>query len=389
MVFHPPVSRALNIADLRAMAKSRLPRGIFDYLDRGVEDEVCMDRNREALRRIALYPKVFRGVEIIDTSVTIFGQKMPVPFAIAPTGGASLFWYDGDVAEAAAGAARNVPYTLSTASTTDLDDIAATGVPLWFQLYMWGNRALSHAVMDRAASLGCKVLFLTADSAVPPNREYTERNGFGTPLRIGVRNTWDILSHPTWSLGVLSRYALNGGIPQQANIPQELRGKVTEAPNKGAMFKNDTIDWGEVKGLRDRWPGKFVIKGMLRPDDAERALALGADGVVVSNHGGRTLDCAAAAIDALPAISAAVGSKMTVLIDGAFSRGTDIVKAIALGADAVLIGRPAVYGLAAGGKDGVIRAIDLLTSELIRTMQQTGSRNISEITRDLIDPGLI
>jgi isopentenyl diphosphate isomerase/L-lactate dehydrogenase-like FMN-dependent dehydrogenase len=370
---------ALNIADLRDMARRRLPRGIYDYLERGVEDELSLDGNREAFRRIKFLPHVLRGVATIDTSHQVLGEDMPYPFAVAPTGGASLFSYHGDVAAARAAAARDIPFTISTASTMDVEEIAKAGGRLWYQLYLWEDRALSHAAMARAKAVGCAICFVTVDLPVHPNREYNERNGYGTPFRIGRRNTIDLLTHPRWFAGVLGRYMLNGGIPQQANLPAHLRGSVTKSAPVGAAFKNDNLDWDEVAALRERWDGKFVIKGIMRPDDAERALALGADGVVVSNHGGRGLDCAAATMDALPGIVAAVGGKMAIFIDGGVLRGTDIVKAIARGADAVLVGRAICYGLAAGGEAGAGRALDLLASEVRRTMGLAGCRNVAEI----------
>jgi isopentenyl diphosphate isomerase/L-lactate dehydrogenase-like FMN-dependent dehydrogenase len=376
--------RALNIDDLRKAAHARLPRGVFDYLERGVEDELALDGNRAAFRRIKLLPRVLRGVETVDTTHQVLGETMAFPFAVAPTGGASLFSYKGDIAAARAAAKRNIPFIISTASTLDVEEIATAGGKLWFQLYLWENRELSHAAMARAAAVGCPICFVTVDLPVAPNREYNERNGFGTPFRIGRRNTIDLLTHPRWFAGVLGRYMLEGGIPQQANLPAHLRGRVTQSAPVGAAFKNDNLDWDEMKGLRDRWRGKFVIKGIMRPDDAERALALGADGIVVSNHGGRALDCAPATIDALPHVVAAVGGRMAVFVDGGVLRGTDIVKAIALGADAVLVGRALCYGLAAGGEAGAGRALDLLAGEVRRTMGLAGCRSVAEITRDLV-----
>jgi isopentenyl diphosphate isomerase/L-lactate dehydrogenase-like FMN-dependent dehydrogenase len=270
----------------------------------------------------------------------------------------------------------------------DVEQIATAGGKLWFQLYLWENRALSHAAMERAKAVGCPVCFLTVDLPVNPNREYNQRNGFGTPFRLGRRNMIDIVSHPRWFAGVLGRYMLNGGIPQQANLPAHLRASVTKSAPVGSAFRNDNLDWDEMAALRDRWGGKFVVKGIMRPDDAERALALGVDGVVVSNHGGRALDCAPATIEALPGVVAAVGGKMAVFVDGGVMRGSDIVKAIALGADAVLTGRAICYGLAAGGEAGAGRALDLLSSEVRRTMGLTGCRSVAEITRDLIVPRL-
>lgn len=213
--------------------------------------------------------------------------------------------------------------------------------------------AISLAVVDRAWRAGCEALFLTLDMAVTPNREYILRSGFGTSFRLNAGNALDILAHPRWLAGVMGRYALEGGIPSQANLPQQMKTKVTGSAPPGALFKHDNMDWDEVARLRDRWPGKLVLKGILHPDDAERALAVGADGVVVSNHGARSLDAAIASLAALPAIVERVGGRLTVFFDSGVRRGSDIVKALALGADMVMTGRAPLYGLAVGGRPGL------------------------------------
>jgi isopentenyl diphosphate isomerase/L-lactate dehydrogenase-like FMN-dependent dehydrogenase len=368
-----------NIADLRARARRRLPLGIWEYAERGVEDEVGMARNRAAFEAITFRPRVLRGVDRVDTSSELFGQAIPFPLAIAPTGAAGLMWHKGDLALARAAAEAGVPFIISSASTMDLEQIAEAGGRQWFQLYLWEDRSLSHAVVDRAWQLGCEALFVTLDLPVPPNREYIQRNGFGTPFKLNARNTLDVLTHPRWLAGVMGRYMLEGGIPTQANLPDRLRAKITKGAPPGALFKQDDLDWDGVKQLRDHWPGKFVLKGMLHPEDAERALALGADGIVVSNHGGRALDCSMASMDALPAIVEAVGGRLTVFLDSGVRRGSDIVKAVACGADAVLAGRAPLYGLAAFGEQGVTRAIELLRTETARTMAMIGARTIGEV----------
>lgn len=367
-----------NIADLRERARRRLPRGIWEYAERGVEDECGMARNRAAFEAVTFRPRVLRGVEKVDTSTEVFGKAIPFPLAIAPTGAAGLLWHNGDLALARAAATAGVPFVISSASTMDLERIAAAGGRQWFQLYLWEDRSLSHAVVARAWTLGCEALFVTLDLPVPPNREYIQRNGFGTPFKLNARNTLDVLSHPRWLAGVMGRYMLEGGIPTQANLPDRLRAKITKGAPPGALFKQDNLDWDGAKDLRDRWPGKFVLKGVLHPQDAERALALGADGVVVSNHGGRALDCSIASLEALPAIREAVGGRMTIFVDSGVRRGSDVVKAVARGADAVLAGRAPLYGLAAFGKAGVARALELLRAETARTMAMLGARTIAE-----------
>jgi isopentenyl diphosphate isomerase/L-lactate dehydrogenase-like FMN-dependent dehydrogenase len=376
--------RCYNIADLRARARRRLPRGIWEYAERGVEDEVGMARNRAAFEAVTFRPRVLRGVHAVDPATTIFGRPCPFPLAVGPTGAAGLLWYQGDLALARAAAAAGVPFTISSASTMDLEQIAVAGGRLWFQLYLWEDRSLSHAVVDKAHALGCDALFVTLDLPVPPNREYIQRNGFGTPFKLNARNTLDVLRHPRWLAEVMGRYALTGGVPSQANLPDRLRARITKGAPPGALFKQDDLDWDGARELRDRWPGKFVLKGILHPEDAERALALGADGIVVSNHGGRALDSSVASLAALPAIVAAVGGKMTIFLDSGVRRGSDIVKAVALGADAVLVGRAPLYGLAAAGEAGVVRALDLLRTETVRTMAMLGARTIGEIDASLL-----
>lgn len=373
-----------NIADLRHKARQRLPRGVWEYLERGVEDEAGMARNRAAFDAISFCPRVLRGVEQVNTQASIFGKVCAMPLAIAPTGAAGLMWYRGDYELASAAAAADVPFIISSASTMDLEDIAKVGGRQWFQLYLWENRQLSMDVVARAWASGCEALFVTLDMAVPPNREYLHRSGFGTPFRLNARNLADVLAHPRWLAGVMGRYAAGGGIPTQANLPQQLRAKITQGAHPGALFKQDNLDWAEVERLRAAWPGKLVLKGILHADDAEQAVRIGADGIVVSNHGGRSLDGSIASIAALPAIAARIGGQATIFLDSGVQRGSDLVKALALGADAVMAGRAPLYGLAAAGQAGVGRALELLQTETRRTMALLGARDVQEIEEGLI-----
>jgi len=373
-----------NIAQLREEARRRLPLGVWGYVERGVEDELGIARNRAALDAITFAPHVLRNVERIDLATELLGSPASFPLAVAPTGAAGIVWHNGDLALAKAAARAGVPFTISSASTMDIERIAVAGGSLWFQLYMWADRALSHAVIGRARDVGCSAMLVTLDLPVPPNREYLHRNGFGTPFRLNARNTLDVLTHPRWLLGVMGRYALSGGIPSQANLPDRLRNKVTQSAHPGALFKQDDLDWGELAKLRDMWPGKLVLKGVLRADDACKAADLGVDAVVVSNHGGRALDGSIAPAAALPAIVAAVGRRMDVLLDSGVRRGSEVAKALALGAKGVLAGRAALYGLAVGGEEGVLRALELLRAETRRTMGMLGARNVGEIDGDLL-----
>jgi isopentenyl diphosphate isomerase/L-lactate dehydrogenase-like FMN-dependent dehydrogenase len=376
--------RCYNIADLRERARRRLPLGIWEYAERGCEDETAMARNRAAFDAVTFKPRVLHNVETVDPSAAIFGRPSALPLALAPTGAAGLMWHKGDLALARAAARAGVPFTVSSASTMDLEQIAEAGGRPWFQLYMWEDRTLSYAVVDKARDLGCEALFVTLDMPVPPNREYIARNGFGTPFTLNARNTIDVLTHPRWLIGVMGRYALHGGVPTQANLPDRLRAKITKGAPPGALFKQDNLDWDGVKILRDRWPGKLVLKGILRPEDAERALALGADGIVVSNHGARALDSSVATMTALPPIVTAIGGRMTVFLDSGVRRGSDIVKAVTLGADAVLVGRVPIYGLAAAGETGVARSLEILRAETVRTMAMLGARTLAELDSSLL-----
>ncbi len=382
-----PTLDCWNIADLKRKSQRRLPRVVWEYLERGVEDEHGMARNRAALDALTFVPRVMRTVDAIDTSATIFGQKASLPLVVAPTGAAGLFWHKGDLHLARAAAAADVPFIISSAGTMNIEDIVVGGGRQWFQLYMWQDKELSYDVVRKAHDLGCEALFVTLDLPVMPNREYLHRNGYGMPIKANRHNVPDMLSHPRWLAGVLGRYLLqDGGMPAQANLPASMRHSVARGAKPGAHFKQDDLDLDGIKRLRDIWPGKLVLKGVLHPDDALAALALGADGVVVSNHGGRSLDGSIAAIDALPGIVKAVGGKLTVFFDSGVRRGSDVVKAKALGADVVMVGRATLYGLAAAGEPGVARALDLLRQEVARTMAMLGARNWDEVGSELLGP---
>jgi isopentenyl diphosphate isomerase/L-lactate dehydrogenase-like FMN-dependent dehydrogenase len=375
-----------NIADLRAKARRRLPLGVWEYLERGVEDETGMARNRAALDAITFIPRVARNVENIETSCEILGAPSAAPIAIGPTGAASLMWHNGDVHLARAAAKAGIPFTISSASTMDVEEIAEAGGTLWFQLYMWEDKALSYAVLERAQRIGCETLFVTLDLPVMPNREYLFRNGYGMPFAINRNNMLDVMSHPRWMLGVMGRYALGGTLPTQANLPPHLKSNIMKGSKPGTLFKQNDLDWDAIKVLREKWRGKLVLKGILHPDDAELALGMGADGVIVSNHGARSLDHSIAAIDALPTIADRVGGRMSVLFDSGVRRGSDVVKALALGAEGVMLGRATLYGLGVAGERGVSRALDILQDETRRTMGMLGITNASEIGPQLLAP---
>ncbi|MFT8243355.1 alpha-hydroxy acid oxidase [Roseomonas sp. BN140053] len=376
---------AFNIADLRERARRRLPRALFEYLDRGTEDEFALRNNVEALRRLRLRPRVLVDVSARSQAVTLFGRAQPSPLLIGPTGVADLLWHGGELALARAAAAAGIPFTLATSSTTAMEAVAAVpGGTTWLQLYLWEDRALSFQLLDRAAACGVAALVLTADTPVMANREFNDRNGFRNPFRLNARVAADLMRHPRWLFGVMGRYLAAGGMPQFVNYPAELRGTVTGGPRRQA--NSASVCWDDLGRLRDRWRGPLIVKGILCAEDALLAAARGADAVVVSNHGGRNLDGTEAPITVLPEVVAAVGGRLTVLFDSGVRRGSDVVKAMALGAQGVLLGRATLYGLAAAGEPGVRRALALLQAEIDRSLAMLGRTDLSQLDAGLLRP---
>jgi isopentenyl diphosphate isomerase/L-lactate dehydrogenase-like FMN-dependent dehydrogenase len=369
--------RCYNIADLREASKARLPKWIFEFVDRGTEDEVALAHNVEAFRRIKLASRALVDMRERDLGATLFGGRVSLPAAIAPTGAAGLCWYEGELALAKAAAGFGIPFTMAISSTTALEKVAAeAGGRLWFQVYIGEDRQLPYDVVRRAETSGYEALVVTVDVNLGVNREFNLRNGYGSnPFKPTYRTVRDILLRPEWMTTVLFRYLATSGMPRQANTPAIARNQHA-AVLRG---KDSTATWDDIARLRDRWPGRLIVKGLLRPEDAARAVAAGADGVVVSNHGGRNLDSAPASIDALPAIVREVGGKATVLLDSGIRRGSDMVKAYALGADGVLFGRAALWGAAAGGEKGAARALALLRREYELTLGHLGCRSIAEL----------
>ena len=374
--------KAFNIEELRLVARRRLPRAVFDFIDGGAEDEAALRGNRAAYERIRLLPKMLVDVSGINTETSILGKTAKFPFAIAPTGAVGFGWPRGDLHIAKAAAAAGIPYTLSMSGTVTIERIAEEAPGrLWFQAYFLKQRDYTLGLIERARQAGYETLIVTADVPVGGKRERDLRNDFGIPFTYTARNLLDFACHPGWTLQQLA-----SGRPQLENLtglaPES--GSVAALASTIARNNDPSLDWEVLKVVRGRWPGKLLVKGILRPDDAERAVALGCEGVIVSNHGGRQLDGAIAPLDALPAIVRAVGGRAAVLLDGGIRRGTDIVKALALGAQAVMTGRATLYGVCAAGAPGAARAVDILATELVRTMQLCGVRSVREISSDLV-----
>ena len=376
------LGNVVNIEDLRLMAKRRLPRAIFDFFDGGAENEATLRDNCAAFERVRLLPKVLVNVSAVDMKTPIFGATANLPLAIAPTGGISAGRAGAELILARAAKAVGIPFTMATPSAFTIERVAdEVGGRLWFQLYCVRDLEFRRKLVERAKNSGYEAILVTVDLPVSGKRERDPRNGFHTPYSPNWRNSRDVIFKPAWALDML-----RNGLPGMAN----LEGYPFSTPSGTDIVTavgremDAGLDWEYIKQLRDQWPRRLLLKGVERPDDAERAAAIGCDGVVVSNHGGRQLDGAAATLDALPEISRAVGTKLTVLLDGGVRRGVDIVKARALGAQAVLTGRATLFGCMAGGEAGALRALEILQTELLRAMQLCGARSPAEL-----GPGLL
>ena len=367
-----------SVADLERAAARRLPRSVFDFVCGGAEDELTLRRNRAALEEIAFVPSVLAGTERIDLSRELLGQRRPLPFVLGPTGFSRVIHHEGELAVARAAAAAGVPYALSTASTVSIEDVArASQGPLWFGLYPWPDRGLNRELIDRAKAAGYAVLVLTVDVPVPGGRERDARNGFAIPPRLAARTLWDGIAHPEWTWNFLRGAPLTA-----ANVPQ-LWGAGSSSTRFPAMF-DKTVTWADLEWFMAAWNGPFVLKGVMSPDDAARAVKSNVDGIVVSNHGGRQLDGAQSSLAALERIVERVGGDIEVYVDSGFRRGRDIVAALALGARAVLIGRAYLWGLAAGGQPGVERAVRILAAEIERTLRLLGVASVDALTRAVL-----
>ena len=376
--------KAYNIFDLREIAQRRLPKWLFEFVDRGSEEEIALRNNRAVFERIKLQPRTLVDVSKRNQEITLFGNKQSMHIAIGPTGVAGLMWHEGEVALARAARAAGIPFSLAMGSITPMEKIAElAGGRLWFQLYLGADRSLSHQLAKRASAAGFEALILTVDGVVSGNREYNKRNGYAVPFVFNHKNIADVLAHPRWLLNVFMRYMLTTGMPRRENFPSELRKSIVSEV-KASMTKNDSINWDDLKALRDMWPGKLMVKGILNPRDAVLAADCGADAVIVSNHGGRMLDSTMAPIEVLPEVVDAVGKRIAVLIDSGYRRGSDVVKALALGANAVLIGRPTLYGTATAGQAGAARSIEIFREEIDRVMALIGCRSIAELNQDYL-----
>jgi len=382
------LSRVVNIEDLRRMARDRVPKAVFDYLDGGAEAEVTLDENCRAFRDVTFRPRSAVAFEECSLMTSVIGQELSFPAMLAPVGYSRLMHPEGEVAAARVAGEVGTGYILSTISGHKLEDVkAASSGPVWYQLYLLGGREAAEGALDRAHRAGYSALVITVDTPVAGMRERDPRNGMkellGSSAIAKIPYLPEIMFHPGW----LASFLRDGGVPRLANIVVPGKGPM-ELLDVATALAKAAVTWNDLKWIRQLWPGPIVVKGLLIADDARRAIDEGAAAVVVSNHGGRQLDSVSASLRALPEIVAAVNGRIDVLMDGGIRRGSDIVKALCLGARAVLVGRAYAYGLTAAGDAGVARALAILRTDVERTLRLLGCPSVSTLNQSYVEvPG--
>jgi L-lactate dehydrogenase (cytochrome) len=374
-------ARAVNIADLRLLARRRLPRAVFDYIDGGADAEVTLAENCRAFDRVTWRPRSAVATSTCDLRTTVLGAPMAMPLLLAPLGSSRMFYPRGEEAAARAAGAAGLHYILSTLSGCRLEDVkTATAGPAWYQLYLLGGRDVAVSAINRAKTAGFSALVVTIDTPVAGLRERDVRNGIkellGPSQLSKLPFVWQFLARPRWLIDFLG----DGGL---MNFPNVLLPDIGPMPyaDVGAALEQSVVSWPDLRWIRDAWNGPIVVKGVHTADDARQAIDAGANAIVVSNHGGRQLDGVAATLRVLPEVVAAVDGRVEVLMDGGIRRGGDIAKALCLGARAVLAGRAYAYGLGAGGGAGVTRAIDILRGDLVRTLKLLGCESVTALDR--------
>ncbi|WP_369857888.1 alpha-hydroxy acid oxidase [Candidatus Thalassolituus haligoni] len=375
------MQRILSVAEMANLARHRLPGFAWEYLQGGAEDEMTLQRNRAIFSRYELQGRTLVPNDPPELATTLVGTPSRLPMAIGPSGFNGMLWPGADIELARTAAAQGIPFTLSTVANASMEDVRAQvpDVDLWFQLYALKAPELEKDLLDRAIRSGCSTLVVTSDALVVGNREWDRRN-FASPRDLTLRNKLDVLAHPGW----LWRVMVPGGLPTMGNLDPYLpEGERTAL---GAMQfiaeQLDTrLDWTRLAAIRARWPGKIILKGVMHPDDALAAIALGLDGLVISNHGGRQLDGVCSSLEALARIAPLAKGKISLLLDSGIRRGADIVKALALGAEGVLLARATLYGVAAGGASGAGRVLDILDQELVRCLNLMGCTGIAALDK--------
>ena len=377
------LQRAANISDLRRLAKRRLPAGIFDYIDGAAEDEVTMHRNTAAFSKYDFVPRVLRDVSDIDTSSSFLGQNLKYPIIFSPTGFTRIADSEGELAVARVAARHQLPYCLSTLSTRSIEEVSAVSAgSKWFQVYVWRDRELVKDMLARAQREGYEAIMLTVDTAVLGKRERDVRRGFTLPPTLGLETILDGIMHPAWTWDFVRHDPITF-----ANISTSSKAATGTAVTLSDFISEQfdpALSWNDIAWFREHWNGPIILKGVQSVADAVQAQQMGVDAVALSNHGGRQLDSAPTPLDLLAPVSEATGGTLPLICDGGIRRGSDIIKAIALGASVCTMGRTYLYGLGAAGEAGVEKALTLLTSDLERTMALCGVRSLAEITPELV-----
>jgi L-lactate dehydrogenase (cytochrome) len=373
-----------NIEDLRVLARRRVPKALFEYVDGGSYDELTLRANRSDLDAIRLRQRVMVDTSKRDLTTTMLGEKVAMPVAIAPTGLTGLIHGDGEILAARAAEAAGLKFCLSTLSICTIEDVAAAVTqPIWYQLYVFKDRGFARAMIERAHAVGCSAMFLTVDLPYRGQRHADIKNGLTVPPRLTLRNCWDIATKPGWTMSVLmSKRKSFGNLDTYLGTTPDYAPAVLKTGSWATSNSDQSLNWRDLDWIRERWKGKLVLKGILDVEDAKRAAEEGVDGIVVSNHGGRQLDGASGSISVLPHVVDAVGDRLEVLFDGGVRSGHDVFKALAQGARGCLIGRAYLYGLAAMGQAGVAAALEVIRESFDNAMILTGTTAVDQITRD-------
>ncbi|MCG8548577.1 MAG: alpha-hydroxy-acid oxidizing protein [Alphaproteobacteria bacterium] len=376
------IDDAINCDDLRKLAKKRLPKIIYDFIEGGVDDEHGLDRNEQAFHKRPLVPRYLVDTESRDQTAELFGRTYASPFGIAPTGGIGNYRRGGDMMLAKAARDADIPFIMSGAATASMEEMAKVAPDHgWYQLYFAMNRSISEDMIRRADDLGLNALVITVDVPVSSNRERNRRNGFGRPLRLSLGSKIDALRRPAWFKDYMRH-----GIARLSNWEKYASPGLSADELAGFVASeiHGNLTWKEIEEFRKLWPRTLILKGIMRPDDAIRAAELGVDGLMVSNHGARQLDRAPSPLDVLPAIDAAVGDRMTLMLDGGVRRGTDVLIALCLGAKFVFLGRPTLYGAIAGGQAGAAKAVEILQREIDLVLTQIGCPTLAQLGPDFV-----
>ena len=374
----------LSLADFERAACRRLPAAVFAYVSGGTQDELSVQENRAVFNRLVFRPRGLRNVSLRSQTVSLWGKTYASPFGLAPTGINAMVWHDADALLAEQAHLAGLPFIISGASNVPLERLAKLAPGCWYQAYFSGDQARIEKIVQRLEAAAIETLVVTIDTCVGANRENNIRNHFSVPFRVSSSLLLDGILHPRWSLQVFAKTLLKAGIPCFANMDETAGNRIIDDTPKGFRAGRDQLDWDTLAWLRERWRGKLLLKGVVHPGDAMLAVQLGVDGIIVSNHGGRQLDGVISPLQALPEVLAQVPVDFPVMLDGGFRRGTDVLKAVALGARLVFLGRPPLYGAAVAGAVGIRRVLDILKTEIDRDLALLGCRSMREVSIDLL-----